>query len=166
MNLPPHIHVTQPKSQPLIFTNSSQQTVMNKVGFTTINILVGIFWLYLFKFLITAFAWLMSIQWSYQQWIHERHRQEFILLITESAPLGVAFCIILFIWARVNIFRFTGKVRRISKTHSTLEDDCRWINVEQNEIAQAREAQAVLCYHDGSGKLIALRIMPARADFS
>jgi len=159
MILPPHIKITPPKGQPLIFTNSSQQSVMNKVGFTTINLLVWIFWLYLLKILITGLAWLLSIQWSYQQWIDLRHREEFILLITQSAPLGIAFCFILFIWARVNIFRFTGKVRRISKISSSLEDDCKWINVDLKVISQARESKVVLCHHDDSGKLIAVKII-------
>ena len=158
MILPPHIKVTPPKGQPLIFTNSSQQSVMNKVGFTTINLLVWFFWLYLLKILVTGFAWLMSIQWSYQQWIDLRHREEFIFLITQSAPLGIGLCIVLFIWAKVNIFRFTGKVRRVSKITSSLEDDCQWINVDLKEISQAREAKVVLCHHDDSGKLIAVKV--------
>lgn len=159
MKLPPHIHITPPKGQPLIFTNSRQQSKINKMGFTTINILVWIFWLYLLRFLITAFAWLFSLEWSYQKWIDLAHRQEFILLINQSAPLGVIFCVILFVWAKVNIFRFTGKVRRNSKILPNLEQDCKWIDVEPNEIAQARGAQAVLCHHDDSGKLIAVQIM-------
>jgi poly-beta-1,6-N-acetyl-D-glucosamine biosynthesis protein PgaD len=159
MKLPSHIHITPPQGQPLIFTNSLQQSKMNKVGFTTINILVWVFWLYLLRFLITALAWLVSLDWSYQKWVDLGHREEFVLLITQSAPLGIAFCIILFIWARVNIFRFTGKVRRNSKLLPNLEQDCKWINVEPNEISQAREAQAVLCHHDDGGKLIAVQIM-------
>lgn len=156
MALPPHIQITPPKGQPLIFTNSSQQSVMNKAGFTTFNLLVWFFWLYLLKLLITSLAWLLSIQWTYQQWIDLKHQEELILIFTESAPLGIAFCAILFIWAKVNIFRFTGKVRRISKINSNLNEDCQWINVELKQIAQAREARVVICHHDDSGKLIAI----------
>lgn len=156
MALPPHIQITPPKGQPLIFTNSSQQSVMNKAGFTTFNILVWFVWLYLLKVLITSLAWLLSIQWTYQQWVDLKHQEELILIFTESAPLGIAFCFIFFLWAQLNIVRFTGKVRRTSKNNSSLKEDCQWVSVEPEEIAQARDAKTVVCHHDDSGKLTAV----------
>ncbi|MDH6300885.1 poly-beta-1,6-N-acetyl-D-glucosamine biosynthesis protein PgaD [Polynucleobacter sphagniphilus] len=152
MPLPEHIQVTLPKGRQLIFRDS-KQVFLSKFTFASINALFWLFWAYLLKIFFILLGWVFGFEWAYYQWVYLKQWPFFLNFLTLSAPFGLAICMVLLVWAKVNIFRFTGRVRRVSQLAPSLEQDCKWTHVPQDQILNARAAKVITCRHAIDGIL-------------
>ena len=105
------------------------------------------------KIFFILLGWVFGFEWAYYQWVYLNQWPFFLNFLTLSAPFGLAICMVLLVWAKVNIFRFTGRVRRVSQLAPSLEQDCKWTHVPQDQILNARAAKVITCRHAIDGIL-------------
>lgn len=151
-----NIQVTVVNNRPLIFTqvrhNSRSEQAISMIA----NAIGWIIWLYFWKVLITSLAWYLGLRLAYDEWIVYGGWKALGTFLEFTAPYGLALCLVLWLWALQDIWRFRKEIRRVDIRYPSLKKDCLWTNVSPGGLQKARTHKILACRHDAFGKLTAI----------
>jgi hypothetical protein len=155
--MPPHIQVTLLGNRPLIFTHVRQDSKTEWAISLIIDAAGWGIWLYFWKVLITSVAWYFGLHLAYQEWGNHSGLNQFLAFVDTVALYGVSLCIVAWIWALQDIWRFRTEGRRVDTRFSSLEEDGLWTTIKPPELQEARSQKILMCTYSPAGELISAK---------
>ena len=148
-----NIQVTLLNDRPLIFKKVRHHSRSELYISLLTNALGWAIWLYFWKVLLTSIAWYFGLRLAYDEWVIYGGWKALVLFLEFTAPYGLALCLVLWVWAIQDIWRFQKDIRRRDVRYPSIQADLLWTTISRQDLEKARTEKILKCAHDANGEL-------------
>jgi len=147
-------------TNPLIIDKPELQSPQQKYFFSTLTFIFWIVWFYLWLPILSLIAWLLGIDFFYENMIILGGVEGLMSVIGWYSLVIALSALTLVAWSAYNIFRFRNKNRRQSIKLVSKQDMATYFNIDEQSVDVCTNERRIVIENDLEGKIVSINGAP------